>query len=149
MKRLYYKMKLRIGRIFQVISEYDVLAYPLYCSDGFAIVEDDKFEGYLTRDYISGEYKENELFIEMLYTHQIIKNPPYLYNGEHEIFEKTAYISFATSSEEFNLPDNYCLRSCENENLVALIYFISVVKDEYLKEDIDEQLLTVKKDNYM
>lgn len=144
MNKLYFKLELRIGKILGM-AEDGPLAEKLYYSDGYGILENRQFEGFVTRDYICGEYdkKQKELFIEMLYSHQIINSIPAIEA------ESVQYISFSTELDELCIPDDYTLEVCENEDLVAEISFVEVEKNPTEISKIEKELQTVKKLGYI
>lgn len=51
MKKLCCKIELRIAKIIQKVED-DVLGEMLYYSDGYIILENNQFEGFVTRDYL-------------------------------------------------------------------------------------------------
>lgn len=138
MGKIYYKIKLRIAKIVQM-TENGTLGEMLYYSDGCIILENNQFEGFVTRDYICGEYDKKDLFVEMLYSHQIINSIPVVEA------EAVKYISFSADLDKFYLPDDYTLEVCENEDLVAEISFIEIERDPKEIDRIENELQKAKK----
>lgn len=80
MKAQYFEVQLRIEG--------------LYWSDGVVKVEDDKFEGYLTSDYISGEYSFGCLEVDFQ-EYDLERN---------EVGQK---VTFYTELDNFELPNGF------------------------------------------
>lgn len=67
-EKIYYRVEVRIKLI--TVEQDDEEGYFKYeenisWSDGAIIIEDGKFEGFLTDDYIWGEIKENQIILHV------------------------------------------------------------------------------------
>lgn len=128
MKKLYYKIELRIGK--WVLYEEDDEEYGelYYFSDGYMIFTDDSFEGYLTNDFLFGDIGENnELYLELL-------------NFDNE----KQFLSFSGHFEDIELPGAYALAGLSDQKKFATIKFVELVKDSSKQEEIEKELQRVK-----
>ena len=127
MKKLYYKIELRMGewlledKDFSVkeVDMEDIVGELFYYSDGYVIIEDEVITGFLSNDLITGNLSENEIFIEIL-------------EDDEEILK---YSSFEEKFDFIELPGEYAL-TCQDveenpelENYFAIIKFIKKIED--------------------
>ena len=128
MKKLYYKIELRIGE--WVLSEEDNEEYGelYYFSDGYMIFTDDSFEGYLTNDMLFGDIgKNNELYLELL-------------NFDNE----EQFLSFSGHFEDIELPGAYALAGLSEQDKFAFFKVTKRVKDSSEQKEIEKELERVK-----
>ncbi len=104
-----------------------------YLSNGIIDIKDDTFEGYLTDDYIVGEYKNGKirvtLFIKELNINGIFQ--------ESDIFEREV-LNFESLKVDFELPKKYTLY-CIDEGKMLEIDFIQK-KNDMKKEEFQREL---------
>ena len=132
MKKLYYEIELRIGEwsIYEdAFKEYGDL---YYFSEGYIILENDCFEGFLANDIMLGEIDKNnetdELYIELLD-----------YNIDEE------FMSFSGQLESVEFPGSYILAGLSECQKFAAIKFIKSIIDPFKQKSIEEELKRVKK----
>lgn len=140
MKRLYYKIELRMGEWVseedhEVDFEKEMVGELFYYSDGYIIIEDKIITGFLSNDLITGNLTEDEIFIEIL-----------------EDDEKSLkYSSFDNEFDFIELPGEYALTRQdigdipELQNHFAIINFIARVGESEKQKEIEEELNRVKK----
>ena len=143
MKKLYYKIELRMGewlledKDFSVkeVDMEDIVGELFYYSDGYVIIEDEVITGFLSNDLITGNLSENEIFIEIL-------------EDDEEILK---YSSFEEKFDFIELPGEYVLtrqdveENPELKNYFAIIKFIKKIEDASKQQKINETLKEVKK----
>ena len=143
MKKLYYKIELRMGewlledKDFSVkeVDMEDIVGELFYYSDGYVIIEDEVITGFLSNDLITGNISKNEIFIEIL-------------EDDEEILK---YSSFEEKFDFIELPGEYAL-TCQDveenpelKNYFAIIKFIKKIEDASKQQKINETLKEVKK----
>ena len=129
MKKLYYKIELRMGE-WVLYDDDDENEYGelYYFSDGYMIFTDDSFEGYLTNDVLFGDIGENhELYLELL-----------------DFDDEKQFLSFSGYFEYIELPGAYALAGLSDQKKFAAIKFVELVKDSSKQEEIDKELQRVK-----
>lgn len=127
MKKLYYKIELRIGEwvLYEENVEYGEL---YYFSDGYMIFTEDSFEGYLTNDILFGDIGENhELYLELL-----------------DFDDEKQFLSFSGHFEDIELPGAYTLAEVSSRKKFSTIKFVELVKDSSKQEEIEKELERVK-----
>ena len=143
MKKLYYKIELRMGewlledKDFSVkeVDMEDIVGELFYYSDGYVIIEDEVITGFLSNDLITGNISKNEIFIEIL-------------EDDEEILK---YSSFEEKFDFIELPGEYALtrqdveENPELKNYFAIIKFIKKIEDASKQQKINETLKEVKK----
>ena len=139
MKKLYYKIELRMGEwIFDTEDRNreieEKVGELFYFSDGYIIMENNIITGFLSNDLITGDITESEIFIEILE------------DSEEEIL----YSSFANEFDSIMFPGKYLLirqdieENPELRNQFAIINFIEKIRDESKQKQIKEQFEKVK-----
>ena len=143
MKKLYYKIELRMGEWLLEEKDFsdkevdmeDIAGELFYYSDGYIIIEDEVITGFLSNDLITGNISKNEIFIEIL-------------EDDEEILK---YSSFEEKFDFIELPGEYALtrqdveENPELENYFAIIKFIKKIEDASKQQKINETLKEVKK----
>lgn len=122
MKKLYYKIELRIGKKGNK-KEKDFFYY----SDGYIILENNTFEGFLTYDIITGKIDDNELSINIV---NYDKNE-----------ESTSY------SDEFDsitFPELYRLLSVDDIRTFVEINFDKKITDKEEQKNIEREINIVR-----
>lgn len=86
-------------------------------SDGAIIIENEKFEGSLTNDYIYGEIKENQIIL-------------HLFDNNHK------YLLFKTSEDDYfiELPNIYEMKCV----LKGMEYFLCELEFKNIEKDFDK-----------
>lgn len=86
-------------------------------SDGAIIIENEKFEGFLTNDYIYGEIKENQIIL-------------HLFDNNHK------YLLFKTSEDDYfiELPNIYEMKCV----LKGMEYFLCELEFKNIEKDFDK-----------
>ena len=127
MKKIYYKIELRIGE--WVLHEEDVEYGELYYfSDGYMIFTGNSLEGYLTNDILYGDIGENhELYFELL-----------------DYDDEKKFLSFSGHFEDIELPGAYTLACLSEHGKFGAIKFVEKVKDSVKKKEIEQELKRVK-----
>lgn len=126
MKKLFYKIELRLGSMYSdpIGVEHEEIDY---YSDGYIVIIGDSFEGYLTDDYIKGKILENEI--------------------EIEVYREKKTASFGISSEdmiEIYEGNNYFLISKNNNHDYAGLDFIKKITNKSKQTEIKETIKKVK-----
>ena len=130
MKKLYYKIELRIGEWVLYEEENEEYGELYYFSDGYMIFTDDSFEGYLTNDILFGDIGENnELYLELL---------------DFDEEEQLQFLSFSGHVEDIELPGAYTLIGLSEQEKFAAIKFVEPIKDFSKQEKIEKELERVK-----
>lgn len=123
MKRKYFEIYVRI-------MEGDEA---FIVSDGYISIEDEKFEGYITDDYISGTFKEQKLLVKISmydYTDHVIN-----------------YDEFESKVDFFEIPETYLLKECKENDESEFkieITFKEEVKEITKFEKIDTTIKNIK-----
>ena len=105
MERKYFKIYVRI------IDENEVFLV----SDGSIVLENEVFEGYITDDYITGTFKEQTLFIQML-----------IYDYGDQISD---YVEFKDEVDFFEIPETYIINGSESTSTLEAS---TLTSSEYL-----------------
>lgn len=126
MKKLFYKIELRLGSMYSdpIGVEHEEIDY---YSDGYIVIIGDSFEGYLTDDYIKGKLLENEI--------------------EIKVYREKKTASFGISSEdiiEISEDIGYFLISNDNDYDFAYIDFIQKVNNKSKQAEIEKNIVKVK-----
>lgn len=128
MKKLYYKIELRIERMDDSNKKED--DWIKYYSTGYVIIDNGNIEGYLTRDLISGIISNSgRIHIQLI---------------EHNENRKDKFHTFSSVCEDLELPGEYELEEDQNSNIFAKIFFIESVKKVEKQKKIREELKRVK-----
>lgn len=123
-RKIYYKL---IVRVCKVIEREEILRI---VNRGYVIIEDERFEGYISLDYIEGICNEEEesLSIEI----QDLNNP-----GEYFIF--TGVVG------GLELPGTYFLDTeVPNDNKVCYLQFDGIEKNPSKQKEIEKTLKEIK-----
>lgn len=123
MKKLYYKIYVRIGKC-NGKKEKDFF----YFSDGYIVIENNAFEGFLTYDIITGKIDDNKLLINIV---NYDKNE-----------ESTSY------SDEFDsitFPELYRLLCDDDIGTFMEINFAEKITDIEEHKKIEEEITAVRK----
>lgn len=123
MKKLYYKIYVRIGKC-KGKKEKDFF----YFSDGYIVIENNAFEGFLTYDIITGKIDDNKLSINIV---NYDKNE-----------ESTSY------SDEFDsitFPELYRLSCDDDIGTFMEINFAEKITDIEEHKKIEEEITAVRK----
>lgn len=126
MEKTYYKIELRIAREEQKLNTVEIGNY--YYSNGYIIITGKAFEGFLTDDYINGNFEGKELIIK--------------------IFEELATKTFGEKFKEcvkISNNSSYFLVSKDNDNEFALINFIHKIDDTSKQRELEKTIKTVKR----
>ena len=111
MKKAYFEVEMRIG--------------DFYSGDGKIIIEDDIFEGYIALDYITGSFKNGELFLEVLN------------------YEENWYMQFEQNISEFFLQDIYVLNS--DNGVEAELNVQNQIKEKEKQKEFDLYVKALKR----
>ncbi len=128
MKKLYYKIELRIKRIDVCnVKEND---WTSYVSDGYAIIDGNTIKGFLTNDLIEGIISNYEsMHIQLI---------------EYKENEKDNFFTFSNFSRLIEFPNEYYLEEDQNKNISAIICFIKKEENVLRQKRIEEILKSVK-----
>lgn len=128
MKKLYYKIELRIKRMDVCnVKEND---WTSYVSDGYAIIDGNTIKGFLTNDLIEGIISNYEsMHIQLI---------------EHKENEKDNFFTFSNFSGLIEFPNEYYLEEDQNKNISAIIRFIKKEENVLRQKRIEEILKSVK-----
>lgn len=138
MKRLYYKLEMRMGIIFKEYESNDLLVENFYYSDGYCIIEDGKIIGFLTDDLFKAAFTKRNFAMELLYSDYDLDE-----NGELSK-ERLKYNFSANLNEKFELPSEVilaCKHEESNENILITLDFLSKVTDVNKQNRIYEDLV--------
>ncbi len=128
MKKLYYKIELRIERMDAFNRRED--DWIKYYSTGYVIIDNGNIEGYLTMDLISGIISNSErIHIQLI---------------EHNENKEDKFHTFSGVCEDLELPGEYELEEDQNPNIFAEILFIESVKKVAKQKKIRQELKRVK-----
>ena len=130
MKKLYYKIELRIGEWVLYDDDENEYGELYYFNEGYMIFTDDSFEGYLTNDVVFGDiWENNELYLELL---------------DFDEEEQLQFLSFSGHFEDIELPGAYTLIGLSEQEKFAAIKFVEPVKNSSKQEEIEKELERVK-----
>ena len=124
-RKIYYKVKVRICNLIEREERLRIV------NDGYVIIEDEEFEGYLALDYLEGTaYQEDEvLSIQILDFENFTEN--FLFSGEIDAFE---------------LPGTYILDSeVPNDDKICYLEFVNIEIDPLKQKEINSILQDIKK----
>lgn len=128
MKKLYYKIELRIERMDDSNKKED--DWIKYYSTGYVIIDNGNIEGYLTRDLISGIISNSgRIHIQLI---------------EHNENRKDKFNTFSSVWEDLELPGEYELEENQNPSISAKIFFVKPEKEVTKQKIIEEELKQVK-----
>lgn len=128
MKKLYYKIELRIERMDDSNKKED--DWIKYYSTGYVIIDNGNIEGYLTRDLISGIISNSgRIHIQLI---------------EHNENRKDKFNTFSSVCEDLELPGEYELEENQNPSISAKIFFVKPEKEVTKQKIIEEELKQVK-----
>ena len=112
MKKLYYKIELRIDRMddFYIDEDDWIQCY----NDGYIIINNDNIEGYLTNDLVFGIISNSErIHIQLI---------------EHIERREDRFHTFSSICGDLEIPGKCELEEDQNPNIFAEIFFIEPVK---------------------
>ena len=124
MKKTYYKIDFRIGREVLVSTPMEILNY--YYSDGYIVVIENFFEGFLTDDYIQGNIEQKEINIKV-----------------YEQSEEKAFKNTFKQSIKISKNHSYFLKS-QDSNEISSIYFFNKIDDLSKQKEIEDTIKKVK-----
>lgn len=124
MKKTYYKIDFRIGREVSVSTTMEILNY--YYSDGYIVVTENFFEGFLTDDYIQGNIEQKEINIKV-----------------YEQSEEKAFKNTFKQNIKISKDHSYFLKS-QDSNEISSIYFFNKIDDLSKQKEIEDTIKKVK-----
>ena len=126
MKKIYYKVFIRFYKWINEEKEYDDSSKYL-CNEGYAIIQNDCFIGFLGLDFLQGQYEKDTLLIQ-------IRD----FNNFGNWYE------FSNNFEDFYLPNSFLLESDEyKEHIICEFLFEEMIKDKNKKSEIDKDYADV------
>lgn len=141
MKKLFYKIEMRIGNAFVDEETGEITGENFYYSDGNCIIEDGKILGYFTNDLFKAVFDEQIFAMSMiLYDYyqdedgQLIKESSDEYTFKANLNRKMEFPSqlvFVCKEEEFD------------ENFLITLNFLSKVTDITKQKEIYDDLVEV------
>lgn len=122
-------MKRKIFKIIVRISEDEEC---FYVSDGYIVIQNDIFEGYITDDYIAGSFENQRLFVHML-----------MYDYYNKICN---YSEFEDKIGFFELPEMYLLKGSKKigEQFQIQIDFQENIDNQHRFNEIEGNLKEIK-----
>lgn len=123
-RKIYYKIIVRICELIEREENLRIF------NEGYVIIEEDKFEGYISLDYIAGIYnkEENLLSIEI----EDFDNP-------------TEFFIFSGKIEELELPGIYILDTeVPDDNKICYLEFVNIEKEPLKQKEMNKILREVK-----
>lgn len=123
-RKIYYKVVVRICELTEREEYLRIL------NEGFTVIQDGKFEGYLSLDYIDGIYNEREsiLSIEI-----------------QDIDNFTEYFIFSGDVDELELPGEYILNTeVPDDNKICYFEFEKIEKNPTKQKEIESTLTEIK-----
>lgn len=138
MKKLFYKIEMRIGNAFVDEETSDIIiGENFYYSDGNCIIEDGKIAGYFTNDLFKAVFNEKNFAMSMI-----------LYDDytNEDSYEK--YTFKANLNEEIEFPSQLVLvlvyqNGESDEKFLVTLDFLSKVTDITKQAEIKEDLAKV------
>lgn len=120
MKKIYYKVTVRLGKWIGKTESEDIYAKYLY-NEGYIILAENHFVGFLTLDHLEGHFTDNKLTIMML------------------DFNNSKKLSlFSVVTKDFYLPGSFLLKLEGDENVICKLSFDEIVKDKEEQNEVEE-----------
>lgn len=122
MEKTYYRISIRLSKWIGSSGEFDAYSIYLY-NEGYVIIENNKFFGFLGNDYIEGNYDDLASTLAI----QIIDFQD----------SKKLYL-FSERTQDFYLPNSFLLKNdLPNEDKICLLTFEKSIKNKIKQEMID------------
>ena len=141
MKKLFYKIEMRMGIIFENEESGELTEERFYYSNGYCIIEEGKIKGFFTDDLFQATFTQNTFFVEMIYN-------DYKFGEKGEFSIEKFRISFGLSNmdEEIEFPSRYIFeykQSEADEKVLITLDLLSKVTDITKQAEIKEDLAKV------
>ena len=130
MKKQYYKVEVRIGFL---TSDYGICDSKnvedlFYYSDGYIVMKETEFEGFLTLDLVKGSIVDKKISFELI---------------DYNNYE---YLIFCTQLNTTNtLSQRYYLECPNEQEICAIVDILNKVEDSGEKKKIEAQIINTKK----
>ncbi|MCI8411776.1 MAG: hypothetical protein HFJ40_05020 [Clostridia bacterium] len=116
-------------KIFKIYVRMSINKKVFYVSDGYILIENDLFEGYLTDNYIEGNYKNQNIYCKLFM---------YEYNkGEFYLSE------FKDKIDYLEIPGKYDIQ-CINTQAIFHLDIREIIKNPLDIQKIENNLKEIK-----
>lgn len=123
--KIYYKVIVRICEIIERQEKKKIY------NEGFVIIENNDFEGYLALDYIEGVINNIDKNFSIQIIDFINSDETFIFSGE---------------IEEFELPGQYILETeLSKDNKICYLDFKEIEKNPIKQKEVEETLKQIKK----
>lgn len=142
MKKLFYKIEMRMERILKDKITGELTREKTYYSDGYCIIEKGRIKGFFTDDFFQATFTQNTFFVEMIYN-------DYKFGENGEFSKEKFKFSFGLSNidEEIGFSSRYIFeykqQSEIDEKVLITLDFLSKVTDLTKQKEIKDDLVEV------
>ncbi len=140
MKKLFYKIEMRMGIIFENEESGELTEERFYYSNGYCIIEDGEIKGILTDDLFRAIFTKTYISMEILLC-------DYAFDENGEISkEKFKYDFEVKLNQEVQFPCQFifvCNCNETDEKILTTLNFLSKVTDITKQKEIYDDLVEV------
>lgn len=140
MKKLFYKIEMRMERILKDKETGKLTREKSYYSNGYCIIEEGKIKGFFTDDLFQATFTQNTFFVEMIYNDYKFGE-----NGGFSIEKFKFSFGLSNMDEKIEFPSRYIFEYKQSETdkkVLITLDFLSKVTDlnkqKEIKDDLEE-----------